>query len=189
MNADHGAEAREKNWFCSWEGGSMSWKREWKGERRNEAALCQEKAVCYWNWPPRHPVVSRKFYEITQYCVWAASLNKLYKRSHCGWRIIWGKTVIPEGHKGKWSGNLLTDRALSVEDSQAPCPELQAHTPDCLLTSPLGWEKSTSNVKSPSPKSLPPQRLPITGNIPTIQWIAQAMGSFSLLWFQFQIRK
>lgn len=107
--------------------------RESEKERGNEAALCQEKAVCYCNWPSGHPVVSRKFYEITQYCVWAASLEKLCKRSHCGWRIVWGKTVIPEGHNTKWSGSLLTDRALSVEDSQEPYPELQAHTPDCLF--------------------------------------------------------
>ena len=107
--------------------------RESEKERGNEAALCQEKAVCYCNWPSGHPVVSRKFYEITQYCVWAASLEKLCKKSHCGWRIIWGKTVIPEGHNTKWSGSLLTDRALSVEDSQEPYPELQEHTPDSLF--------------------------------------------------------
>ena len=43
MNADHGTEARENNWFCYWEGGSMSWKREWKGEMRQ---LCGRRERC-----------------------------------------------------------------------------------------------------------------------------------------------
>lgn len=95
--------------------------------------------------------------------------------------IIWGETVIPEGHKAKWMGASLD----TVEDSQNPALNFKWLHLTARSTSPLG-EKSTSNVKSPSLKSLPPQA-PITGNIPTIQWIAQ-LGDLFTSGFIFKLK-
>ena len=123
--------------------------------------------------------------------MWAASLKKLRKGSHCGWRIIWGKAELSQMDtrpSGLGVSSLTGHSALRILRNPAlnfKCIHLTASS-----TSPLGWEKSTSNVKSPSPKSLPPQRLSITRNIPTIQWDCSGYGIFfTSLWFHFQIQK
>lgn len=155
MNADHGAEAREKNCFVLEREVLRVFEEESSKRRGMRQLHGRRKAAGCWNWlswtPPEKPF-SRHLWNHKILCV-GSFLEEVCKRSHCGGRIIWGKNSYPRRDTRPSGVGSLPHWELRI---RIPALNFKCtHLTACSNIS-TGVRKSTLNVKSPSLKSLPP---------------------------------